>query len=477
MDQGRMEDFESPLEEILEDLPEEQPPADLKGRCREALDEAENKRSRSRSIAWRKGLRNVVAAAACLVLAVGVTSTLMQRERARTASAMSNVKQIDVAQLMYKEAPASAIPSEYEVAQAPSERVVAEEAAVPEAAPDHETAGAPETRSVVVLGGGPEAPAAEEEPAAAGRPAGGPAGGWVMSASERRAPEPAMAEEAEAVDAAITYRSADLGPGDEVIVSRVTGDTAGDSRQEIDTAIEGRGKAEMAAPSPPVADSWRPQTYAPDKPWRDTSAERQKVTHKQLDLEVQDVEEAYGRSVAIIEKADGYVDTDEITVEHSGVKRARISARIPVKNLEGTLAQLRDLGEVVSLVGQSEDRTKEYQGRGADIRDLGARECELVDQYLKERDRHRKRALYQQIMAIREQNKQRKQALTELSDQTHYAFLDLTLLEKGGPGPFLARMLENTGTVAGWLGATAIFWVPVLVLVALFWRRRKPEEE
>lgn len=227
-------------------------------------------------------------------------------------------------------------------------------------------------------------------------------------------------------------------------------------------------------------DSYGDQTAGADysfvvKPWRDDSGERQKITHKELELAVADVEEAYDRSASIIEKAGGYVDTEEIRIdEESKKKQAVISARVPVDRLDDVVDSLRELGEVVRLVGESEDRTKEYDGRGSNIRELGARECELVDKYLKERNRSRKRELYRQIMALREQNKQRKDTLTDLSEQTHFAYLELTLVQKFGPRAFLNDTAERMVLIASWVGATAMFWAPIVLIAVVVWRRRAP---
>ena len=210
----------------------------------------------------------------------------------------------------------------------------------------------------------------------------------------------------------------------------------------------------------------------PTRPWRDDSGERQKIAHKDLELAVEDVEEAYDEAASIIEKAGGYVDTENITVEESGEKQAVISARVPVDQLDDVVAGLRKLGEVISLVGESEDRTKEYDGRGAEIRDLGAEEVELVAKYEKEKNKARKRELYRRIMALREQNSRHKATLKDLSDRTHFAYLELILVEKLSPRAFLNDIVENMAFLGSWIGATAVFWVPALIIVLAVWRRK-----
>ena len=89
MNRGKTENCDSPLDEVLENLPEEKPPADLKRRCLSVL--GEDAPARLRRLPWGAVLRNVAAVAAAFMLVAGVASFLgMGRDRARTSSAMSN---------------------------------------------------------------------------------------------------------------------------------------------------------------------------------------------------------------------------------------------------------------------------------------------------------------------------------------------------------------------------------------------------
>jgi len=210
---------------------------------------------------------------------------------------------------------------------------------------------------------------------------------------------------------------------------------------------------------------------ATTRPWRDQSGERQKITRKEMKLEAEDVEDAHERAVSIITKADGYVDTEELRINERGEGEAVISARVPVDALDGVVAQLRELGKVVTLQGESEDRTKEYNARGQSIRDLAEREMALVAQYEQEKDRYRKQQLYAQIQSVRAQIRGQKPGLLDLSDQTHFAFLNVTIVQATGPRQFLHRISGSVPTAAAWLAISAIFWVPLLVVVIALWRR------
>jgi len=67
-----------------------------------------------------------------------------------------------------------------------------------------------------------------------------------------------------------------------------------------------------------------------------------------------------------------------------------------------------------------------------------------------------------------------KEILTNLAEQTHWPVLDLVLSESTGPGGFFGRTLSGSLNALAWVGATAIIWVPLVVLLTLFWRRIVP---
>ena len=403
MNQGPPDKFDSPLDEVLESLPQEEPPADLRDRCAAAVEEAAKARQAQARPSWETW-RTVVAAAAALVFMIGIANLMLsERENERYTQCLAPGPSLGLE------------PAKVEEPMAAGQRV-AEAGPPPPEAP-------PPPAAAEVEGPMPAAPPPPPKPGAAGGPGAPPAYPREHREKIRRMGGPVVVSPAEP-EAAGSYSSYN--------------------------GLE------------------------PTKPWRDTSGERQKVTRKEMEVEVDKVEEAYDRAASIINKADGYVANEEVEVREKGQSRAHLSARVPVDRLDGVIAQLRELGKVVKLVGESEDVTKRYRGEGSNIRGLGAREDDLVAQYEKETNRYRKRELYQQIMALRAENGGRKQNLNDLSEQTHLADLELTLTEKAGPGRFLWHTFKNAGEVGAWLGATAIFWVPILVVVLLFWRRKRP---
>ncbi len=227
--------------------------------------------------------------------------------------------------------------------------------------------------------------------------------------------------------------------------------------------------------SPPAAGDdrvMRSVTSGETDPWRDTSGERQVVAHKQMELEVLDVEQAYEDARAIITKRGGYVANDQVRIQEGEGDSARLTVRLPIEGFEDAIDDLRELGDVVQLVGESVDRTHEYYTRGAEVRELADKESDLLRRYEAETDANKKRALKRQLEALRASMRAQKDLLGRLSEETHWPTLELTLSEALGPAGWLSRSLRNSANALAWVGATAIIWLPAVVLVTLFWRRR-----
>jgi len=424
MDQGHTDNFESPLEDVLDNLPQEQPPADLKDRCLSALRKAEASRTAGSSApagqSWWSPLRTIAAIAACFLAVVGIASMMAVFAPAKKSEPMSGPP----SGMMMKGGPAMMPPPAsgeekgIAAAPAPSGGMAGGGMAPPPppSAPPGWTSG-PKSATPSGSSGKPNSP----PPAA-------------MKGAAKAAPAPGVA----AMKAEAPYSSPSFRP--------------------TDGAKSG---------------GYRPGGGTETPPWRDESGDRQRITSKRMELEVPKVEEAYDRAISIIEKADGHTTTEDLQVRDDGKNRGHIVARVPIDKFEGVMAQLRELGKVKLLTGEREDVTKEYNNRGGDIRETGASEDELVAEYEKETDPARKQQLYSQIQELRNTNSQHKNALESLSEQTHYALLDLTLIEQAGPGRFFSQTLENTGKLGLWLLATAVIWVPLLIVGYFFFRRRR----
>jgi len=415
MNEDTRDTFESPLDDVLRSLPEEAPPPDLERRIVNALSRDNGALRTPPKPPWTVLLKVLLPAAALFALFVAVLPALMtagghafRPKEAETASAAPQMK----AKMK------SAAPSPLSKGAAPQMRA---DRRGPYGGEDER--GAAGARHEVL---GEERAEPEERAGDRVSPSAGFKGGPAMKAAPV-APSGAMP-----ADVPFDHFGYDAG-----------GNVAG-----------------------------LPEDFeAPAQPWRDVSGERQKVTSKRLDLEVKDVEDAYDTAKSVIEDAHGVILSEDLEVSEKQGSEAKLTARVPLDQVNGVIAQLRELGKTVKLTGDSTDKTKEYYGRGGDIRGLGSTEDELVAKYEKETDSYRKQQLYNEIQALRQQNKQDKGRLGDLSEQTHSVLLELTLTEKRGPAWFLPRALERMGTVGLWFLVTAIFWGPVALIAWAVWRR------
>ncbi len=397
------EPFDSPLEEVLARMPEEESPADLEERCLIAIRDLDSRtRQAMRSTAAQRRTNwkpLVLAAAAGLVISfVGLTTLLPNLMPAKRAM------------------------------MAPSTGAAYERASGPRDGP--------------AAGGEFAGQALPASPPAQGSTAAPTAGTVVRSGGKPAAAPPGAGEERTAGSQSADHHTKALG-------ARLT----------------------PVPPPPPTLRYPPPAEAGPERPWYDTSSDRQKIVHTLLSLLVRDVQEAYDRSKSIIEEAKGFIEQDDLRLEKGGRREAHLGARVPTDKLKGVVAQLRDLGEVKLLKTETEDATREYRAQGAEIRDLGATEDELVRKYEAEKDPRTKRMLHEQIQDLRARNQASKGSLSQLSEQTHLSFLELTLTEKTTPLKFLSSARGHLGAALGWLAVTAFLWLPLLVVVLVLWRR------
>ena len=174
----------------------------------------------------------------------------------------------------------------------------------------------------------------------------------------------------------------------------VTGVPLADSDQlTMSEPMAPRGDAADIVSQPQSMPAGVPQAPEVEDPWRDFSGDRQVVTTKELEMEVGDVERAYDDVRSIVEKQGGFIATDRVQISEEQADTAHLTIRLPVEHFETAIAQIRQLGEVTRLVGQSVDVTVEYHERGADIREMSREEQRLVDEIAAEPNAAKKREL------------------------------------------------------------------------------------
>lgn len=473
---------ENPFEGYLRSMPEEAPPADLEERILDALDRERARRPRpaeSRGL-W---LPRLLAAAALGViilssqmprlLAAGEAREVVVAHRAPTTGrapappAMSAGQRSEPAEapmvLPKSAAPPSVVESEEEVVPAPVDGLA-------KAPAEGEASGYKDVTSAA-----PQGTLEESE--------GMKAADRGMEFAESMAPGVAASDRDTASNRA-------LGPAFDA--AERAGAAIGEEERVSGGSPEGpsdlrRGPVERPAdaldselPGPPASGDVTTPGYglperfdAPEVPWRDDSGRRQSVTTSWIEVEVRDVEEAYDRANDVLERAHAVFLSRELEVLHRGRARAHLTARVPIDQVDGVIAQLRDLGKVIRLATDSEDRTREYYGQGAGIRQGGATEDVLVAEYEAATDPQRREELYRQILALRQRVQGEKTQLEDLSERTHSVLLEVTLTGRQGPVEFVARALPDIGQAALWVLGTAVLWGPLAVAAWVGWKRTR----
>jgi hypothetical protein len=243
-------------------------------------------------------------------------------------------------------------------------------------------------------------------------------------------------------------------------------------RTAVDRVLGTLPKASSAsgvAPPPPGAlaenasRSYRTQAAPP--PWRDESGQRRKITERTVEMEVPEVEEGYKQAVGIVEKAGGFVLNEELSIKDRGQDEVHLFCEIPVEQFEGVLAQVRELGKVVLVTGQSQDMTLQYEEEGADIRGIAA-EIERLAAEMEKATGRQKEMLKGRIEGLRRQLAEQKQGMRKA---TSYAQLSLTMKEARGLRYFVTSAAREALPLAMSL---ALIAVPLLVLM-LVWKRKR----
>ena len=425
MNQGPDEQLTTPLEDALLSLPQEEPPADLQANCLTALDEASLKTGpRLHWEPWRQ----FAAAAAVLVMIIGAGNLMMSgaREKARDRMVRSEEQH---------------------------RKAVASLPAMP--APGAWREGG---KGGAMMAGGPGGPPSAG-PAAPGGPGGPPQA-------------PGAYEPTSQLPAKPTQVQGWFGQTPPQVKMRMEQESRQPSGVRSTAAYEQDAlKPAPAAPAPTVADStYRDRAVnRPAQPWEDQSDTRRKVTERTIEVETPAVEETYKQAVTLIEKAGGYVTQEDLTVRRHGGSQAHLDARIPVAQFDGVISQVRDLGRLVVMTGQSQDETEDYQTEGAGIRELGAREEDLAARYNQETDKQKKARLGLELQSVRHQLVEAKRGLKTLHKATSYAQLSLTISEAKGLRAIVKNAAEEALPLAFSLALIAF---PLLVL-ALIWKRRR----
>jgi len=149
---------------------------------------------------------------------------------------------------------------------------------------------------------------------------------------------------------------------------------AGGGMGAPDNANLAKGESASAAPMPPSSNEF--STTLPD------NAERMIVRTAQLELSVKDPNATADSIRNLAVSLGGFVASADLhTEDNNGATTtyATITIRIPAKNYDDAIQQLRSIGTVLSYSSQTQDVSKEYVDLSARLRNLQSAEQRLQE--------------------------------------------------------------------------------------------------
>jgi len=214
-------------------------------------------------------------------------------------------------------------------------------------------------------------------------------------------------------------------------------------------------------------------------------SERMIIRTVELAMYVQDVEADFDEIQALAEEMGGYV-ANANTWHQGEYLRARLTIRVPARELDRALEQIKALATQVERESTSgEDVTEEYTDLEARLRNLEATEVELRELLVTVRQRTGKAedilAVHRELTSIRGQIEQIKGRMQFLEQMSALATIHIELTPDVLSRPLTVGRWEPRGTAANAVRAliqllqflvgagiwTVILGVPVLILIGI----------
>lgn len=237
---------------------------------------------------------------------------------------------------------------------------------------------------------------------------------------------------------------------------------------------------------------------AADAPPVDAAAFNRKIIYDaQIDLEVEDLDPAAERLVALVQEHRGYIAEQDVTGSPGSKRSAKWKLRVPVDRFEEFVQELLGLGELKRNQRTSQDVSEQFYDIEARIRNKKVEE-ETILKILEERSGQLEDVLKVQVelSRVRGEIEQMEGRLRVLENLSSLATVTVNLRERDDYTP-AAPVVPDFGTKIGraWsgsitelqqlgenlvIGAVALApWLPLIligavlgiVLVRFLWRR------
>jgi hypothetical protein len=243
------------------------------------------------------------------------------------------------------------------------------------------------------------------------------------------------------------------------------------------------------APPPPAERSYSAEDSAAGSGTVGVETERRIVRTGYLTLEVKDITNSIAEISNLARQLDGYVVSSNKQGGEDTVT-GRISIRVPVERFDEALGKLKKLAvDVPSESTEGRDVTEEYSDLKAQLRNLEATEAQYLE-LLKKADKVEDILKVQRELSnVRGQIERVKGRIQYLERTSDMALIEVTLQQTkplGETGWSALKTLKSAASglvIFGkflvdmliWIALFSPIWVPVVVLVWYFRKRRKAQ--
>jgi len=189
-----------------------------------------------------------------------------------------------------------------------------------------------------------------------------------------------------------------------------------------------------------------------------------------LGAEADEVQEAANGVVEVTDRYDGVVVDSQVTSDVAGA-RASFELELPYSRLDAALADLSELGDVISRTETTEDITPQAVRARKDLADLHERIRDARIELIKADTREQRLILRSQIASLEASADAAEAELNGVVRQGRFATVEVTIRSDGPAdedgGWSLGDAFDDAGRVLEVIGGIALVALAVLVPLAL----------
>jgi hypothetical protein len=220
------------------------------------------------------------------------------------------------------------------------------------------------------------------------------------------------------------------------------------------------------------------------------AAQRKVIRNGEIGLRVDDVEKAESKVTQLVQQVGGYVANTTSSDLRGANPTMELTVRVPATEFEDTLAQLANLGHVLSKTTNSQDVTAEIVDLGARIKTLSAKEETFREMLKSNRNINDVMSLQDRLTEVRTEIERMQAQLKSISELASLSTIKINLSRSESVPATVADTDPNwfgqtlgsattsfmgvARTVVGaatWLVVFSPFWLLPVLFAWWLWRR------